>query len=154
MQPPAAVADDALLTDLRRVAGSADPVPVELLLSISIAGLGVEFGRELCTSAASPGGFPGAGAATRAAFESASLTIMLEWTPGGNGTVRLDGRLAPPSRCRVEIRTAGGRQTVETDEGGRFTAGRVRRGEVRLRVRSRIRQAGGFRNVVTPPFVL
>ena len=91
---------------------------------------------------------------TRATFESASLTIMVEWTAGTNGTVRLDGWLAPPAACRIELRTVDGPQTIDTDEGGRFAAARVTRGEVQIRVHPTDQEADGVRTVVTPSFVV
>lgn len=92
---------------------------------------------------------------TRATFESASLTIMVEWTAAAGGTVRLDGWLAPPAACRIELRTVDGPQTMDTDEGGRFAAQRVTQGEVQIRVHPTTDQeADGVRTVVTPSFVV
>jgi len=160
---PPGPSDDDLLDTLRRLVAAVDPVPGDLLFTIGVAGLGVEVCELVSMSSGAPGSPVGAGVAggfrgdeqtTRATFESPSLTIMLEWSPGPSGAVRLDGWLAPPSACRIEIRTAEGLQTVETDEGGRFAVQRLHRGQVQLRVCSSSRQADAFRTVVTPSFVL
>lgn len=148
--------DDILLADLRRIVGRLDPVPADLLFSLSVTGFDIEVCRLVPRSpAAALAGVRGDEAATRATFESASLTIMVEWTPGAKGTVRLDGWLAPPSPCRIELRTVDGPQTMDTDEGGRFAAQRVTRGEVQIRVHPTTGQAAdGARTVVTPSFVV
>lgn len=150
------MSDDALLADLRRVAGVIDPVPADLLFSISVAGLGVEVCRLVVPPAARElaGVRSGDEETTRATFESASLTIMVEWTRGSNGTVRLDGWLAPPAPCRIELRTVDGPQTTDTDEGGRFAVQRVTCGEVQIRVQPTDQAADGGRTVVTPSFVV
>ena len=148
--------DDILLADLRRIAGRLDPVPADLLFSLSVTGFDLEVCRLVPHApAAALAGVRGDEATTRATFESASLTIMVEWTPGAKGTVRLDGWLAPPAPCRIELRTVDGPQTMDTDEGGRFAAQRVTRGEVQIRVHPTTDQeADGARTVVTPSFVV
>ncbi|GAA3190069.1 hypothetical protein ACFO1B_37325 [Dactylosporangium siamense] len=148
--------DDTLLAELRRIAGIVDPVPADLLFSLSITG----FDIEVCRLVPQPpagllAGVRGDEETTRATFESASLTIMVEWTAGTNGTVRLDGWLAPPVACRIELRTVDGPQTMDTDEGGRFAAARISRGEVQIRVHATTDQvADGVLTVVTPSFVV
>ena len=37
--------DDTLLADLRRIAGLVDPVPADLLFSLSVTGFGIEVCR-------------------------------------------------------------------------------------------------------------
>jgi hypothetical protein len=149
--------DDTLLADLRRIAGQVDPVPDDLLMSLNATGF--EINTEFCRFVPQPlagvlAGVRGDEETTRATFESASLTIMVEWTAGAKGTVRLDGWLAPPSACRIELRTVDGPQTMDTDEGGRFAAQRVTRGEVQIRVHPNDQEADGARTVVTPSFVV
>ena len=147
--------DDTLLADLRRVAGLVDPVPADLLFSLSVTGFDIEVCRPVPQPPAGVlAGVRGDEETTRATFESASLTIMVEWTAGTNGTVRLDGWLAPPVACRIELRTVDGPQTMDTDEGGRFAAQRVTRGEVQIRVHPTDQEADGVRTVVTPSFVV
>jgi hypothetical protein len=147
--------DEALLADLRRVFSLVDPVPPDLLFSLSVTGLNVEVCRLVPQSPAGLlAGVRGDEQTTRATFESASLTIMVEWTAGAAGTVRLDGWLAPPAACRIELRTVDGPQTMDTDEGGRFAAQRVTRGEVQIRVHPADQEADGVRTVVTPSFVV
>ncbi|UWP82904.1 hypothetical protein [Dactylosporangium fulvum] len=136
--------DDALLADLRRVVGLVDPVPFWHF----------EICRLVPMSAPALAGVRGDEETRRATFESASLTIMLEWSEAADDTVRLDGWLAPPGPFRVEIRTVDGPQTVDADEGGRFAAPRVTRGSVQLRVQPPDEQAVAFRTVVTPSFVV
>jgi hypothetical protein len=154
MNPFSEASDEALLGHLRRVAGAADPLPPDVRFSADVAGLGIELCRAVPGPAPALAGVRGDEQTTRATFESASLTIMLEWTAGQHGTVRLDGWLAPPFPCTIELRTADGPQTLDTDEGGRFAAQRVARGEVQLRVHPANRAADGFRTVITPSFIL
>ncbi|WP_327005448.1 hypothetical protein OHA72_62470 [Dactylosporangium sp. NBC_01737] len=148
--------DDTLLADLRRIAGLVDPVPADLLFSLSVTGFDIEVCRPVPQPPAGVlAGVRGDEETTRATFESASLTIMVEWTAAAGGTVRLDGWLAPPAACRIELRTVDGPQTMDTDEGGRFAAQRVTRGEVQIRVHPTTDQeADGVRTVVTPSFVV
>ena len=51
-------------------------------------------------------------------FDSSSLTIMIRVDANADGTVRVDGWLAPPRRCRVEM-LADGRHD-RRDPDGRF----------------------------------
>ena len=146
--------DDTLLADLRRIASRLDPVPAALRFSLSVTGLDIELCRLVRPPAGILAGVRGDEETTRATFESASLTIMVEWTAAPNGTVRLDGWLAPPVPCRIELRTVDGPQTIDTDEGGRFAAQRVTRGEVQIRVHPTAQAADGVRTVVTPSFVV
>jgi hypothetical protein len=148
--------DDCLLDDLRRLAGLVDPVPADLRFSLSVTGFDVEVCRLVPQPPAGVlAGVRGDEETTRATFESASLTIMVEWTAAAGGAVRLDGWLAPPAPCRIELRTVDGPQTMDTDEGGRFAAARVTRGEVQIRVHPTTdREADGALTVVTPSFVV
>ncbi len=79
-------------------------------------------------------------------FHSDGLTIDVEIA--GTGPDRsLIGQLDPPQPATVEIRQAAGVLAVEADELGRFSAGPLRAGPIRLRC-STDAQAGG-RAVVT-----
>ena len=68
-------------------------------------------------------------------FDSDSLTIMIRIDPNRNGTVRVDGWLAPPQCREIEMRTATGTLRVASDEQGRFAFDSVPRGTAQLVVR-------------------
>ena len=86
---------------------------------------------------------------------------MIRIDPNADGTVRVDGWLAPPHRCRVEISMADGPVTTEADADGRFAFLSVPRGTARLVVRPAEQspvesQPGpfGMKTVVTPALML
>jgi hypothetical protein len=79
-------------------------------------------------------------------FRAGGLTIDVEIA--GTGPNRsMIGQLVPPQPAAVEIRQGGGALTVEADELGRFNAGPLRAGPVRLRCSTDTQ--GGRRAVVT-----
>ena len=69
-------------------------------------------------------------------FDSESLTIMIRIDANGDGTVRVDGWLAPPQRREVELKTAADPLSAASDEQGRFAFRRVPRGTAQLVVRA------------------
>ena len=60
---------------------------------------------------------------------------MIRIDSNADGTVRVDGWLAPPHRCQVEITLADGPITADADVDGRFAFLSVPRGTARLVVR-------------------
>ncbi|OXM53104.1 hypothetical protein [Amycolatopsis alba] len=60
------------------------------------------------------------------------LTVMVNLTSAGHGTVRVDGWLTPPGRHRVEVRTSTGSLETEADAGGRFAVQPVLSGPAQL----------------------
>ncbi len=68
-------------------------------------------------------------------FDSTELTIMIRIDANTDDTVRLDGWLAPPRRCQVEVASPGGFIVADADADGRFVFTQVPHGTVRLIVR-------------------
>src|ERR1700704_362434 len=120
--------DEGLLALVRSLYEAADPVPAGLVervrFSVALAGLEVEVAR-LTAGDAEPGRHGDRGrpdehadglALARGApeesrtitFDSSALTIMIRIDANADGTARVDGWLAPPRRCQVEIALIGG----------------------------------------------
>lgn len=68
-------------------------------------------------------------------FDSTELTIMIRIDSNTDDTVRLDGWLAPPRRCRVELASPDGFIVTDADADGRFVFAQVPHGSVRFIVR-------------------
>jgi hypothetical protein len=159
--------DGRVLAMIRSVFEAADPVPAGLVdrirLSVALAGLERDPERELARLIAEETVLArGAPEESRTiTFDSNSLTIMIRIDPNADGTVRVDGWLAPPQPCQVEIMLAGGPVTTDADADGRFAFPGVPRGTVRLVVR-RAEQGTqdsnpgpfGMKTVTTPALVL
>jgi hypothetical protein len=84
----------------------------------------------------------------RITFSNDGLTVMISVDSNPDGTLRLDGWLAPAAACQIELRTAAGRVTVTSDDDGRFMMDRVPRGLAQMVVRQH--ESGRERTVVTP----
>jgi hypothetical protein len=103
-------------------------------------------------------------------FDSESLTIMIRIDPNSDGTVRVDGWLAPAQRREIQVKTAGAVLAGAADEQGRFAFARVPRGQAQIvvlpsagdpdspgtpdRAARPGEPAGSGRSVVTPALVL
>jgi hypothetical protein len=146
---------------------SADPVPSGLVdrirLSVALAGLNGDLDSELARLTVHEAALArGAPEESRTiTFDSNSLTIMIRIDLNADGTVRLDGWLAPPRRCRVEVTMADGPITADADADGRFAFLSVPRGTARIVVRQPEPLTGesqpgpfGMKTVVTPALVL
>lgn len=170
--------DEGLLALVRSLYEAADPVPAGLVervrFSVALAGLEGEVAR--LTAGDAELGRPGplyertdTVALARGApeesrtitFDSSDLTIMIRIDANADGTARVDGWLAPPRRCQVEIALIGGALEVAAEADGRFAFPSVPRGTVRIVVRPPER--GGVtdgpgtteaRSVITPALVL
>lgn len=90
-------------------------------------------------------------------FDSDSLTIMIRISQLG-GLVRIDGWLAPPQACRVELRSGERVVGADADAEGRFVLDAIPRGLAQLVVRlggSEETLTGGRRqSILTPAIVL
>jgi hypothetical protein len=159
--------DGHLLTMIRSMFEAADPVPAGLAdrirLSVALAGLNGDLDSELARLTVQEAALArGAPEESRTiTFDSSSLTIMIRIDANSDGTVRVDGWLAPPQRRRVEMTMAGGPVTTDADADGRFAFLSVPRGTARIVVRppeqsSGESQPGPFeiKTVVTPALVL
>ena len=76
---------------------------------------------------------------------------MIRIDANRDGTVRVDGWLAPPQRREIEMKTAAGFADRGSDEQGRFAFARVPRGTAQLVVRPGRGRAGRSRAVRGDP---
>jgi hypothetical protein len=133
--------DDALLAELRALAGEEDPVPEHVVAAARGSFTWRTIDAELAELAYDSALDTEQLAAVRSAdagrlltFETPALMIELEVTAvGSRRSIR--GQLEPPGPGAVEIRHAGGVLEVEADSLGRFTADGVEAGPVSLRCR-------------------
>lgn len=166
--------DEGLLSMVRSLFEAADPVPDGLVerirFSVALAGLEGEVARlaeqeaETSQLYEHKGGLAlarGAAEESRTiTFDSTDLTIMIRIDSNADGTARVDGWLAPPRRCQVEVALIGGSLAVAADADGRFAFPAVPRGTVRIVVRppepvaARDRAAAEAKSVITPALVL
>ena len=159
--------DGHLVTMIRTMFEAADPVPAGLVdrirLSVALAGLNGDVDSELARLTVHEAALARSAPeeSRTITFDSSSLTIMIRIDSNADGTVRVDGWLAPPHRCRVEISMADGPVTTDADADGRFAFLSVPRGTARLVVRQQGQSAGegqpgpfGIKTVVTPALVL
>jgi hypothetical protein len=135
-----------------------DPMPPDLpgrvLFSLSLRDLETEVAR-LADEEVSAAGVRGAEQSRTITFDSESLTVMIRIDPNQDGTVRVDGWLAPPQRREIEMKTTADRLSVSSDEQGRFAFFRVPRGTAQLIVRpAEAGQGGAGPSVVTPALIL
>lgn len=173
------LADEDLLALVRSVFEAVDPVPPGLAerarFAVALAALEGEVAR-LTSEDGSAGSSDAsqlhehhaAVALARGApeesrtitFDSSDLTIMIRIDANADGTARVDGWLAPPRRCKVQIALVGGTLDVAADDDGRFAFPRVPRGTVRLVVRPPERAGAPdgapaeAKSVITPALVL
>jgi hypothetical protein len=150
--------DLGLLDDIRELYQAVDPMPADLpeqvRFSLSLRDLEIEMAR-FADEEMSAAGVRGAEQSRTITFDSESLTVMIRIDANKDGTVRVDGWLAPPQRREVEIKTAADPLRVSSDEQGRFAFARVPRGTAQLIVRPAERgQSGAGPSVVTPALIL
>ena len=172
--------DEAVLDLIRSMFEAADPMPADLVdrvrFTVALAGLEAEVAELTITADTAsqlhgpterPTLARGAPEESRTiTFDSSTLTIMIRIDSNADGTARVDGWLAPPQHCQVEIAVMGGSVTADADEDGRFAFPSVPRGTVRFVVRppgqERPEQEGqaddrhttGPKTVITPALVL
>jgi hypothetical protein len=162
-----------LLVLVRSLFEAADPVPAGLVervrFSAALTGLEGEVARLTAGDGELSQLYAGGAALARGApeesrtitFDSTDLTIMIRIGSNDDGTARLDGWLAPPRRCQVEVALIGGSLEVAADADGRFAFPVVPRGTVRIVVRPPERDAATdgrgpaeVKSVITPALVL
>jgi hypothetical protein len=165
--------DERLLVLVRSLFEGADPVPAGLVervrFSVALTGLEGEVARLAAGDAELSQLYADGAALARGApeesrtitFDSSDLTIMIRIDSNDDGTARLDGWLAPPRRCLVEVALIGGSLEVAADADGRFAFPIVPRGTVRIVVRPPERDAATdgrgpaeVKSVITPALVL
>jgi len=150
-------ADFGVLDDIRELFEAVDPMPADLperiRFSLALRDLEIEVARlaeenQLTVAAR------GKEQARTITFDSDSLTIMIRIDANQDGTVRVDGWLAPPQRRQVEMKTTADPLSVSSDEQGRFAFTRVPRGTAQLIIRSGPGQNEAGPSVVTPALIL
>jgi hypothetical protein len=135
--------DDALESELRRLAARAEPVPPHLLRAAGDAFdwrdpdselAELVFDSLLDTSEAAQvrGGAP---QPRLLSFRARGASIEVEVTYTGPGRAVM-GQISPPGPARVDIRRGAQTVTVEADELGRFRCEALAAGPVSLRLRA------------------
>jgi hypothetical protein len=157
-QPLDAV-DLELLDGIREIFQAADPMPADLperlRFFLALRGLEIEVAWLAAEEHQPSLAARGAELSRTITFDSDSLTIMIRIDPNLDGTVRVDGWLAPPQRREIQMKTAVDSLTVASDEQGRFAFARVPRGTAQLVVRPEdSERSGAGRSVVTPALIL
>jgi hypothetical protein len=150
--------DLGLLDDIRELYQAVDPMPADLPEQIrfflSLRDLEIEMAR-FVDEEMSAAGVRGAEQSRTITFDSESLTVMIRIDANKDGTVRVDGWLAPPQRRQIEMKTVVDPLRVSSDEQGRFAFDRVPRGTAQLIVRPAEQGPGGAGPaVVTPALIL
>ena len=131
--------DDDLERELRDAAGLFDPLPAHLTAAAIAAFTWRDIDAELAElvfdslDAATAGALRGTDRPRLLAFEGADMVIEVE-IDGDGAFRRITGRLSPPVAADVSIRHEQEETTVAADELGRFAAGGITAGRIRLRV--------------------
>lgn len=151
--------DFAILDGIRELFERADPMPADLperiRFSLAMRDLEAEVARLAAAEQQHLAGARGAERSRTVTFDSDSLTIMIRIDFNRDGTVRIDGWLAPAQRREIEMQAIAETLRIGSDEQGRFAFASVPRGTVRLVILAVEQgpQAPG-RSVVTPALVL
>ncbi len=151
--------DLGLLDGIREIFQAADPMPADLperiRFRLALRELEIEVARLAAEEHLPSLAARGAEQSRTITFDSDSLTIMIRIDASLDGTVRIDGWLAPPQRREVEMKTTADSLTVTSDEQGRFAFARVPRGTAQIVVRAEeSERSGAGRSVVTPALIL
>ena len=125
--------DLALLEQVRALWDDHDPVPAGLAdrieFTLTLDALETEVATLTQTDLAPSGSRAGDTEAVRTVtFTSETLDTMVTLTDAPDGTVRVDGWIAPAAAMRVEVLMEGSRLEVEADEDGRFVLESVPKG--------------------------
>jgi hypothetical protein len=150
--------DLAILEGIREIFDTVDPMPPDLpervRFSLALRDLEVEMARHAAEEEPLLA-VRGEEQSRTITFDSDSLTIMIRIDANRDGTARVDGWLAPPQPCEVEIKTVADPLTVRADQQGRFAFTRVPRGTAQVIVRPVAGAPDGTgRTVVTPVLIL
>jgi hypothetical protein len=152
--------DFALLDGIRAIFEQVDPMPADLpervRFALALRGLETEVARLVTEEDPRLVAARGTEQSRTVTFDSASLSIIIRIEQNKNGSVRIDGWLAPPRRRDIELETSAETLSVSSDDQGRFAFGEVPRGAARLVVVGAAErdQSGRGPTVVTPALVL
>ncbi len=131
--------DLAVLDEIRAMFRRSDPMPADLperiRFALALRDLEAEVARLVAEEDPLLVAARGAEQTRTVTFDSDSLTIMIRIDSNPEGTVRVDGWLAPPQCREVEMQTAAGSLRVASDEQGRFAFASIPRGTAQLVVR-------------------
>jgi hypothetical protein len=149
-------ADFGLLDEIRELFEAVDPMPSDLperiRFSLALRDLEVEVAR-LAQEDQPAVAARGTEQSRTITFDSDSLTIMIRIDANRDGTVRVDGWLAPPQRREIEMKTTADPLTAASDEQGRFVFARVPRGTAQLIVHPAESMSRDARSVITPALI-
>lgn len=117
--------DEALLAALRACYEDADPVPDGLVeriqFEITLDALHAELATLTSLDLAGSGARSASTESIRTVtFTAESVTTMVTISPQTDGTVRVDGWVAPGAGLLVEVLLTDGARRTHTDEDGRF----------------------------------
>jgi hypothetical protein len=152
--------DFEILAGIRQLFELADPMPAGLpervRLALAIRGLESELARLVAEEDPGLVGARGTERSRTITFDSASLSIIIRIEENKNGSVRVDGWLAPPQPREIELQTSAETLSVSSDDQGRFAFAEVPQGTARLVVVGAAArdQGDGGPSVVTPALVL
>jgi hypothetical protein len=152
--------DFEILDGVRALFERVDPMPAELpervRFALAMRGLESEVARLVAEEDPRLVGARGTEQSRTVTFDSASLSIVTRIEENKNGSVRIDGWLAPPAPRDIEMQTSAETLSGSSDEQGRFAFAEVPTGTARLVVlRAAPRDQGsGGHSVVTPALVL
>lgn len=137
-EPPMDATDEAILNRLRDMYGRYDPVPPDLADWVAGLVLLGDIDVEICRLTAELPALLARGpdpTATTVTFESSDITIMLRLDRRADGTLRVDGWLAPAAGCDIDLRTEVGLLSTRSDDNGRFSFDPAPQGLAHLLVR-------------------
>ena len=152
--------DFEILDGIRALFEWVDPMPAGLpervRSSLVTRGLEREMARLVSEEDPRLVGARGGDQSRTVTFDSASLSIVLRIEENKNGSVRIDGWLAPPQPREIEMQTPAETLSVSSDDHGRFAFAEVPQGTARLVVVGTAArdQGDGGPSVVTPALVL
>jgi hypothetical protein len=152
--------DGEILDGIRVLFERVDPMPSGLpervRFSLAMRGLETELARLVTEEDRRPVGARGTEQSRTVTFDSASLSIVIRIEENKNGSVRIDGWLAPPQPREIEMQTSAETLSVSSDDQGRFAFAEVPKGTARLVVvgAATRAQSDGGPSVVTPALVL
>jgi hypothetical protein len=151
--------DLGLLDGIGELFQAMDPMPADLperiRFSLALRDLEVEMARLAAEEDQPLLAVRGVEQSRTITFDSESLTIMIRIEGNRDGTVRIDGWLAPPQSREVEMKTTTDSLIAGSDEQGRFAFASVPSGTAQLIVRpAEPGPSGSGRSVVTPALIL
>ena len=152
--------DYEILDGIRALFERVDPMPAGLpervRFSLAMRGLESELARLVTEEDPRLVGARGTEQSRTVTFDSASLSIVIRIEENKNGSVRIDGWLAPAQPREIEMQTSAETLTVSSDDHGRFAFAEVPQGTARLVVVGSVArdQGDGGPSVVTPALVL